>query len=313
MFQQRLRGASQRRCGHSRWPQRVSPAITKYQAFVLFRVFKEADRAPQWSKIKHRKGLEDIKKSKIYGKAARTNATCHTAGGSANPEENGLLAVAIRRARDAGVPRENIENALERAERTKGHGQAMLFEAIYSGTIGIIIECRSDNVNRTVKHVKDLLASYRCVSYTLEKWVDPFILHSRARSAPVKFMFQQRGYVKVRIGNDMETLLDQVMNVCSIDFAEWNEESGQHGIELVCPPEDLGKVMKVVTDFASTSPLCEVLTSEVNWAPLEPQEAGEDTEEMHRLENLIEALEENDDVERVYTTLEPNHLVADIS
>ena len=45
-------------------------------------------------------------------------------------------------------------------------------------------------------------------------------------------MFQQRGYVKVRIGNDMEALLDLVMNVCSIDFAEWCEESGQHGVEV---------------------------------------------------------------------------------
>lgn len=71
--------------------------------------------------------------------------------------------------------------------------------------------------------------------------------------------------------------------------------------------------MNVIADFASTSPLCEVLTSEVNWASLEPQETGEDAEEMDRLDNLIEALEENDDVERVYTTLEPNHLIADIS
>lgn len=53
--------------------------------------------------------------------------------------------------------------------------------------------------------------------------------------------------------------------------------------------------------------------SEVNWAPLEPQEARVDAEEMDRLENLIEALEENDDVERVYTTLEPNQLIVDIS
>ena len=86
-----------------------------------------------------------------------------------------------------------------------------------------------------------------------------------------------------------------------------------HPVQLVCPPEDLNKVMKAIADFATTSPLCEVLASEVNWAPLEPQEAGEDTEEMNRLEILIDALEENDDVERVYTTLEPNHLIADIS
>lgn len=45
-------------------------------------------------------------------------------------------------------------------------------------------------------------------------------------------MFQQRGYVKVRIGGDMEALLDQAMNACSIDFAEWNEESGQRGVEV---------------------------------------------------------------------------------
>lgn len=69
----------------------------------------------------------------------------------------------------------------------------------------------------------------------------------------------------------------------------------------------------MIADFASTSSLCEVLTSEVNWAPLDPQEAGEDAEELDRLESLIEALEENDDVERVYTTLEPNQLIADIS
>lgn len=45
-------------------------------------------------------------------------------------------------------------------------------------------------------------------------------------------MFQQRGYVKVRIGDDMEGLLDQVMNVCSIDFAEWDEQFGQRGVEV---------------------------------------------------------------------------------
>ena len=146
-------------------------------------------------------------------------------------------------------------------------------------------------------------------------------------------MFQQRGYVKVRMGDDMEALLDHVLNICAIDFAEWNEGAGQRGVEvspgsnsrwtcvsfedvflqLVCTPEDLGKVMKAIADFASTSPLCEVLTSEVNWAPLEPQEVGEEAEEMDRLDDLVEALEGNDDVERVYTTLEPNHLIADIS
>jgi hypothetical protein len=45
-------------------------------------------------------------------------------------------------------------------------------------------------------------------------------------------MFQQRGYVKVRIGDDMEALLDQAMNICAIDFSEWNEDSDQRGVEV---------------------------------------------------------------------------------
>lgn len=45
-------------------------------------------------------------------------------------------------------------------------------------------------------------------------------------------MFQQRGYVKVRVGDDMEALLDKVMHVCAIDFGEWNDASGQHGVEV---------------------------------------------------------------------------------
>ncbi|KIJ69489.1 hypothetical protein HYDPIDRAFT_106118 [Hydnomerulius pinastri MD-312] len=246
----------------------------------------------KWSKIKQRKGVEDAKRSKIYGKAARDIIMAAKSGSSTNPEENSLLAVAIRRARDAGVPKENIESAVAKAERIKGHGQAMLFEAIVNGSTGIIIECRSDNSNRTVKNINHILSSHK------------------ARSAPVKFMFQQRGYVKVQIGDDMEALLDQVMNVYSIDFADWSEESGQRGIELVCRQEDLSKVTKMINEFAATSPLCEVLTSEVNWASLEPQDAPEEDENSH-IESLIEALEEDDDVERVFTTLEPNRLIAD--
>ncbi|KAG8217442.1 transcriptional regulator-domain-containing protein [Butyriboletus roseoflavus] len=68
----------------------------------------------KWSKIKHRKGLEDAKKSKVYGKAAREIVSAVKAGGSTSPEENSLLAAAIRRAKDTGVPKENIENALQR-------------------------------------------------------------------------------------------------------------------------------------------------------------------------------------------------------
>ncbi|KAH7889776.1 YebC-like protein [Phlebopus sp. FC_14] len=279
----------------------VVPPIRKFSS-----TFERASGHNKWSKIKQRKEIEDAKKSKLYGKASRDIITA--AKSSTSPEENGLLAAAIRRAKDAGVPKENIENALAKAERSKEGGQPLTFEAMINGTTGLIIECRSDNVNRTVKSINHVLS-----------------LH-RAHPTPVKFMFQQRGYVKVQIGDDMERLLDQVMNVCSIDFADWSEEeTGQRGVEvslstfllgitnasvqLVCRPEDLYKLTKVIQDYAATSPGCEILASEVNWAPLQPQEVEE--HEKSRVADLIDNLEDDADFERVFTTLEPNRLIVD--
>ncbi|KAI6150846.1 transcriptional regulator TACO1-like protein [Pisolithus tinctorius] len=246
----------------------------------------------KWSKIKQRKGLEDAKKSKMYGKAAMEIITAAKIGGSMRPEENSMLATAIRRAKEAGVPKENIENAIARAERTKGHGQMLTFEAMMNATTGLIIECRSDNINRTVGKLREILH------------------HHGARPAPVKFLFQQRGYIKVQIGDDMEDLLDRLMTECPVDFAEWCEEGpGQRGVELVCRMVDLSKVTKLIEEYAPSSPLCEILTSEVNWAPLENRDASE--EERSLVDSLVEDLQENDDIERVFTTLEPNHLVVE--
>lgn len=244
----------------------------------------------KWSKIKQRKGIEDAKKSKTYGKAALEILTAAKIGGSSSPAENSMLATAIRRAKEAGVPKENIENAIARAERMKGHGQVLTFEAMMNASTGLIIECRSDNINRTVGKLREILH------------------HHGARPAPVKFLFQQRGYVKVQIGDDMENLLDRLISECPVDFAQWCDEAPeQRGVELVCRITDLSRVTKLIEEYAPSSPLCEILASEVNWAPLENHDASE--EERTLVESLVEDLQENDDIERVFTTLESNHLI----
>ncbi|KAI6006045.1 transcriptional regulator TACO1-like protein [Pisolithus albus] len=244
----------------------------------------------KWSKIKQRKGIEDAKKSKTYGKAALEILTAAKIGGSSSPAENSMLATAIRRAKEAGVPKENIENAIARAERMKGHGQVLTFEAMMNASTGLIIECRSDNINRTVGKLREILH------------------HHGARPAPVKFLFQQRGYVKVQIGDDMENLLDRLISECPVDFAQWCDEAPeQRGVELACRITDLSRVTKLIEEYAPSSPLCEILASEVNWAPLENHDASE--EERTLVESLVEDLQENDDIERVFTTLESNHLI----
>ncbi|KAH7916026.1 transcriptional regulator TACO1-like protein [Hygrophoropsis aurantiaca] len=272
------------------WPHTTHvPSYTRY--FITTPVLLSGHN--KWSKIKQRKGLEDAKKSVIYGKASRDIVAAARNGGSASPEENSLLATAIRRAKDAGVPKENIETALAKAVRSKGQGhQSLTYEAMLHGSIGIIIECQTDNINRTLSNVRDILTDHG------------------ARQAPVKFMFQRRGFIKVAAVEDQQSsLLDAVLGPDGVtDFDTWNNESGSpDGLLLVCRPEALAKVTAEIDRF----PSCEVLVNEIAYAPLEQGETADDVKA--RVSDLVEALEEDDDVIRIWTTLEenPGNLMAD--
>lgn len=247
----------------------------------------------KWSKIKQRKGAEDAKKSILYGKAAQDILAAARNGGSPILEENAMLATAVRRAKDAGVPKENIENALLKASKSKSdQGQAVSYEAMMHGSVGIIIECRTDNINRTVRNVREILNRHG------------------ARQAPVKFMFRQRGYLKIALDpNDIEDLFNAAESTqCAFDFDEWEDDSnGSRGIELACSPDELFKIEDGLRQYIQQNANAVILVREVRWAPLEEQ--GCTDEETDSVSNLVEALEEDDDVTYVWTSLEYSSLL----
>lgn len=214
-------------------------------------------------------------------------------GGSPILEENAMLATAVRRAKDAGVPKENIENALLKASKSKSdQGQAVSYEAMMHGSVGIIIECRTDNINRTVRNVREILNRHG------------------ARQAPVKFMFRQRGYLKIALDpNDIEDLFNAAESTqCAFDFDEWEDDSnGSRGIELACSPDELFKIEDGLRQYIQQNANAEILVREVRWAPLEEQ--GCTDEETDSVSNLVEALEEDDDVTCVWTSLEYSSLL----
>ncbi|KAG2116491.1 YebC-like protein [Suillus discolor] len=247
----------------------------------------------KWSKIKQRKGAEDAKKSILYGKAASDILAAARNGGSPIIEENSMLATAVRRAKDAGVPKENIENALLKAfKRKNNNGQAVTYEAMMHGSVGIIIECRTDNVNRTLSNVREVLNRHG------------------ARQAPVKFMFRQRGYLKIALDpNDIEDLFNTAESTqCAFDFDEWEDDSsGSRGIELACSPDELFKLEDGLRQYIQQNDNAEILVREVRWAPLEEQ--GSTDDEKDSVSNLVEALEEDEDVTCVSTSLEYSSLL----
>lgn len=112
----------------------------------------------KWAQIKHKKTVSDAKKGRLFSKLAKEIMVATRIGGS-SPETNVRLRSAIERARSLGMPKENIERAIERKEKAAEAGllEEFLYEAMY-GLVQILIEGITDNKNRTLNEVRQILA-----------------------------------------------------------------------------------------------------------------------------------------------------------
>ncbi|KAJ3553456.1 hypothetical protein NM688_g3602 [Phlebia brevispora] len=244
----------------------------------------------KWSKIKATKGAMDAQKSALYARYYRDIIITVRETGNGDPETNASLAAALKRAKSAGVPKDNIEKALKKATGGKESGdQPVTYEAMGPGSVGIIIECLTNNPNRTFKFTRETLTKHG------------------ARLAPVSFLFQKKGVVRVAVeeGDDfdarLERLIDTALNARAEDFdLEGEPENGLKEIEFTCLPASLGKLTAAVTEQG----LCkELVSSEMVYAPVDkPEPPDEETEE--KIGKLVEALEGLEDTLRVTTTID---------
>ncbi|KDQ59465.1 hypothetical protein JAAARDRAFT_127346 [Jaapia argillacea MUCL 33604] len=239
----------------------------------------------KWSKIKTKKGALDAKRSVVYGRAHRDIIVAVRHGGSADPVKNIMLATALKAAKTAGVPKENIEKALNKASGDKGKaGQQVLYEAMAHGSVGILIECLTDNANRTVHIMRQILTE------------------NNARFAPVGFLFQRKGSVRVVLdpSSDTDQLIEAALEAGAEDFEEGESTDQGLEFELTCAPTELGKLTAAVL---ASSMARELLSSELIYAPVEKAaEPDEDIES--KITDLVESLEESEDCLRVWTTLD---------
>ncbi|CAL1704075.1 unnamed protein product [Somion occarium] len=237
----------------------------------------------KWSKIKHQKGAADIKKANVYSKASQDIVVAARSGGSADPEVNMALAAAVKRAKSQGVPKENIENALKRAAGAKDKGdQHVVYEIMGPGSVAVMVECLTDNLNRTIRAIRTTLA------------------HHGARLAPVGFLFERKGLVRIAVnGKDsLEPIIEAGLDGGADDFSE--SESSEEGqeIEFVCPPDALGNLTKQL----SALPDVELFSSDLVYLPKEASEPP-DEETADKISDLLDELEANEETLRVWSTL----------
>jgi len=135
----------------------------------------------KWSKVKHQKAITDVQKGKIFSKISKMITIAARDGG--NPEMNSKLRMAIEKAREVNMPRDNIERAIK-----KGTGEAkgvkieeISYEAYGPGGIALIIEVATDNKNRTLSEIKHIFSKFG------GRFAD---------KRSVKWMFSQKGIIE---------------------------------------------------------------------------------------------------------------------
>lgn len=238
-------------------------------------------RHSHWAKIKGKKSLLDAKKGQIFSKLAREIEIAARSGG--NPDFNPRLRVAIEKAKEAKMPMENIERAIKRGtgEIAGEKIEEVLYEAYGPGGIAILIEGITDNKNRTLNEIKNILQRFggKLVS-----------------EGGVRWMFERKGLIvvdlqkqdKIKSKEELEFL---VIESGAEDFIWKNEQ-----IYIYTKVEDLDITRKKLESAG-----VKIESFSLDWISKETIEVDEKTKK--DCEELFETLSENEAVQEIYSNL----------
>ncbi|KAJ7172686.1 transcriptional regulator-domain-containing protein [Mycena filopes] len=298
-------------------PKRKVPAIfqplvdvlEKHHAKGVPRPLRSAVGYELWSKIKEKKGKNDLKKNAMYTKASRDILAAVRLGTSADPEQNTALAAILRRLKD--VPKELIQNALERAKSKKEQrGDDVVYEALAFNKVGLIIECTTDNPTRTISNIRAILTDHEYNIPTSFVVFPSKIAAASSRMTPVRFMFNRVGSVKASVSkglDDHEQAVQTMVETAILNGADDLEESltteTEVEMKFTCPPEALDALTRAMSTPAGHH----LIASEIIFAPVDPDAgAVEDDPEMAtKVADLVRDLEDDQDTKRVWSSWFP--------
>jgi YebC/PmpR family DNA-binding regulatory protein len=233
----------------------------------------------KWHSIKHKKGAADAKRGKLFTKLARAITVAARDGGG-DPDGNPTLATAIQKARDASMPKDNLQRAIDRGTGAGSEGEAIegvTFEGYGPGGAAVFVEALTDNRNRTSAEVRHA-----------------FTKHNGSLGEPgsVAWIFEKRGVIVVDGDRYSE---DDLMPAIDAGAEDVHEEEGL--LRVLCQPSDLSAV-RLALEAAGVEPQSSELT-------MEPKSTVEvKGNDAKSLMGLIEALEDQDDVDSVHANFD---------
>ena len=229
----------------------------------------------KWATIKRQKGANDSKRGALFTKLGNQIAVAARAG--TNPATNSALALAVEKAKSANMPNANIERSIQRAaDKDAAQLEEVMYEGYGPGGVAIIVECATDNKNRTYPEVRTAFSKNG---------------GNMAEPGSVAFQFSRRGVIRVK--GTGEDLLLQVLDAGAEDAFE---EEGETVVYTA--PNQLAKVRDRIKESG-----IEIVDAEITFVPNNTLEITE-RETARKVVNLMNALEDLEDVTNTHTNFE---------
>jgi YebC/PmpR family DNA-binding regulatory protein len=238
-----------------------------------------------YATIKRQKGANDAARGNLFSKLARAIMIAAKTG--PDPDMNFKLRFEIDKAREANMPKENIERAIAKATTEAANLAEITYEGFGPGGIGVMVEVLSDNKNRTAQEIKNV---FERGGGTL------------AGPNAVAFNFDHKGFMVVKKSQDPDAQMLKLIDAGAEDIVD-----GEGEYEVYVAPGELAQIHKKITDTGFQVTSAELVMKPKNFQEItDPEVAAKDIK-------FIEELEDMEDVQNVFTNLDvPDEVMSKI-
>ena len=230
-----------------------------------------------WAGIKHKKGKADKQRSKIFSKLSR-EITVAAKLGDKNPDMNSRLRSAIQAARSANMPKENIERAIEKSSNNdQSNFENIRYEGFGPSKSAVIVEALTDNKNRTASNIRTIFSKNN---------------GSLGTQGSASHNFQRLGVIKIDKNEiEQDKIFELAIESGANDCISSNEFHEVH--------TDIDEIYEVKKKFEKV--IVNFLSTEIEWLPI--NKVSLKGEENQHMAKFLETLEDEDDVQNVYTNV----------
>ncbi len=231
----------------------------------------------KWANIKHRKGAQDARRGKLFTKIIREITIAARSGGGGDPKQNPRLRAAMDKALDANMTRDTIERAIKRGtgELEGAQYEEIRYEGYGPGGAAVMVECQTDNRTRTVGDVRHAFTRHD---------------GNLGTDGSVAYLFTKVGVLNFAPGTSEDKVMETALEAGADDVVT----DGDGTVEVLTAPERFTPVVEAMKTAGLKPEVAEITQRPANFVSL----TGDEAEKMLR---LLEALEDLDDVQNVYT------------